>query len=619
MNSGLANRTQRSYPMRALRRTLTWTFRASFLEPVKWLIQLAGMFYSWIRSRAWASILIYGLPAFLMLTLLVLDWRGSRIEKKQLSQWYLELGESELGALEESFDYASLTKSKSSNTESVQAPVPPDHRSGFAVKRSDGTGVSRYGEMLFRRVHLLSPSEQSYFVIGLKLLEGGEVAEAQRVLRKIAPDDQEMDRRAHGVMAAILLDQIAQTADESLFATFQHHASAGANWRFTPAEVLAASAEMYWHAGDIDQAFKLLNSAAENRPEFFLLYFERAQEAGLQPLAESIRDRAIFRFQRLLAQNPQDVFLRSQLAALESTSPDGLIRAEQLLREGEQLTPSPVLSRALSEVYLVALKTVIKNEGSNRDAVALIDRAMAADPSNPNLPLSIKELMKRESKNKSPGESSRQLVSLLNQELVTGKATTGTHAMLAEHYLGEKSFTQAIVHLEQVFRIAPTAAKYSNDLAELYISAGRLDDALNVANRSLSILSKRELLAEKHVDDLLENLGYIYQKLQNWEEAVPALELCLSFSPERPQARYRLAEAYRKTGKHELAEEQEKLAAATELTANRRKTLIQKLSSTESLTTMFREMEKQTGSNDRPEIQPLDFNTSNPESPLPAE
>jgi tetratricopeptide (TPR) repeat protein len=235
------------------------------------------------------------------------------------------------------------------------------------------------------------------------------------------------------------------------------------------------------------------------------------------------------------------------------------------------------------------------------------------------LPLSIKDLLKRESKNKTPGESTRQLVSFLNQELVTGKATTGTHAMLAEHYLGEKSFTQAIVHLEQVFRIAPTAAKYSNDLAELYISAGRLDDALNVANRSLSILSKRELLAEKHVDDLLENLGYIYQKLQNWEEAVPALELCLSFSPERPQARYRLAEAYRKTGKQELAEEQEKLAAATELTANRRKTLIQKLSSTESLTTMFREMGNQTGSNDRPEIQPLDFNRSNPESPKPAE
>jgi len=572
--------------MRAIRRLFGLFFQASFLEPIKWLIQLAGLYYAWMKSRRWAVILLYGFPILLLFGLMVLDWRGGRIDRKQLSQWYLDLGELELGAIEESFDYSGISRSIADVPSSTDQNYSRDQRTGFSNVQRENSGVSGYGEMLFRRVHLLSPSEQSYFVIGLKMLEGGAHVQAQKVLSRIAPDDRVRDYRAHGVMAAILLDKIARTADESLFPAFQHHASAGARWRYIPPEVLAASSEICWREGNRNQAFELLDFAAENRPEFFLLYYERAVEAGLIPMAESIRDRAISRFQRLLTQNPQDVYVRSQLAAMECTSEDGLARAEKLLRDGEQLSPGPVLSRALSEVYLRALRVLPKERMDNTQTLTLIDRAMAADPGNPNIADSIADLMQRGSQ----GESQSQLVSALNQELASGNATTGTHAMLSEYYLSKNALAQAAIHLEQVYRIAPTAAKYSNDLAHLYASEGRLKDALIVANRALSIISQRQLLTERYVDDLMDTLGKIYQEQQNWAEAIPVYELCLTLNSERPETRRQLAQVYRKSGKQELAEQQEKLAVTSEQMANRRKTLVQMLSSPEALLDLVKEI-----------------------------
>lgn len=578
--SSLFRSAAKTYPVRAVRRVISLGFKTSFLEPFKWFVQLAGFAYSWVSSRKWAAITLSSIPAILIVFLLVLDFRATRIDKSELSKLYLELAEEELGTIEESFDFTEVIRNRLGESTENQRDYSRDPRTGFSRMQSSEGGVTGYGDLLFRRVQLLSPGEHSCLVVGLKLLETGADVEAQKMLSRVAPDDRVKDFRAHGVMATILLERIAATADESLFPVFQHHAAAGSRWRFIPPEVLAASAELHWLADEHDQAFELLNIAAEIRPEFFLLYHERAIEAGLLPLAESIRERAIARYERLLKQNPTDDALRANLSAIYCATQDGVLLAEKLLKEASVSKPSQVLSRALSEVYLKQLKLLIGSYSLQEpEIMRLVDVALAADASNPNLADFVAGLMRRQIN--STGQS--QLVSVLNNELAKGVATTGTHAMLSEYYLQNDQPMQAVLHLEQVYRIAPTAAKFCNNLAHEYARANRLQDALDVANRSLSALSDRNLLAERYVDDLLDTLGKIYHKQQNWPEAIPVYELCLKISPERAETRLRLARVYRKDGRDKEAVEQELLAKKSETMASRRKTLVQKLASPEML------------------------------------
>lgn len=572
-NSTMARRAGKTSPIRLLRRIIGLLFQASFVEPIKWLVQIAGVVTTWGRSRSWLAILFLSMPGYLMLGALYLDWRGGRISKASLSARYVQWGEAELGNIEQAFQSSGRLMSRFSETGQSEPSYSRDHRTGFSRVQMSSDGVSTYGDLLFRRVHVLSPSDQSSFVIGLKLLEKGAVSQAQSVFNKIAPDDQVRDYRAHAVMATILLERIAATADESLFPAFQHHVAAGARWGYIPAEVLAASAEIHWYNGRRNQAFELLNVAAENRSEFFLLYYERALEAEMKPLAEAIRDRAITRLSRQLRQNPRDNSIRSNLAAFEFTLEDGVKRAEELLQEGERINPSPMLSRALSEVYLKQFKLLSEENLANSEAIELVDKAMQADPSNPNLADLIGSLMQNEIKAKSQS----QLVSALNDELVAGKATTGSHALLAEYYLQNNQKREAIVHLEQVYRIAPAAARFSNSLAHEYAAADRLDEAFYVANRALTIISKKGLLSERYVDELLDTLGKIYHQQQNWAEAIPVYELCIKLNPERSATRLRLARIYRKVGKEDAADKQEYLASESAQMADRRKTLVQKL------------------------------------------
>ncbi len=49
--------------------------------------------------------------------------------------------------------------------------------------------LSRFAEVLFRRVQLLEPNERSQFVIGVTMAQRGATGQARKMLSKIAPDD----------------------------------------------------------------------------------------------------------------------------------------------------------------------------------------------------------------------------------------------------------------------------------------------------------------------------------------------------------------------------------------------------------------------------------------------
>jgi tetratricopeptide (TPR) repeat protein len=164
----------------------------------------------------------------------------------------------------------------------------------------------------------------------------------------------------------------------------------------------------------------------------------------------------------------------------------------------------------------------------------------------------------------------------LKDLLDSGKASTMTHAIMSEFYLARKLkatddgkldeanrlSAESIKELEAVFKASPMAVKYSNNLAYLYMESNRLDDALKTARTTLEVLQRSGMQGAEHVDELLDTLGWIYQKMDRSTDAVSAFELALRFNPNRIDSREKLAALYRKLGNDGVAEAHEQAIVA---------------------------------------------------------
>lgn len=569
-------------------------FRASLLEPARWMISFAGLVYRWTLSRPWPGILLRCIPSCVLLVLLLLVWQGGRLSKMRLAQWYFKLGEAELVDWESNVNLSSgesLLKTDSALTGDASSNSTNNDSSDDLD--SSLSRLSPYGEMLFRRIHLLQPNNHSRFVIALTYLQHGAEQEALHSLQKLAPDNERGDPRAHGILAALYLKQISQGVDETLLPLFLHHAIAGAGWSKTPSDVLVAASDILWKTEREEQAVELLQLSASRRPELHLLVYQRSMAARLPSLAESARQKGIERFESMLIENPENDFARIQLALLEFTKPDGLGRAEELLKQNSE--QNPLVSRALSNIYLKRFEQEATQKTPQSLALGYLDKALVADPSNPKAVDRVTDVISGSQSN------GQHLLTELKRKLVSGSDTTGTHALFAEYYISKEMTNQALLHLEQVVRSAPTAAKYANQLVVLYMSSGRLDEAFQVANRSLTLLKSRGKLGEKYADELLESLGKLYEGKEEIDEAIRCYELILALNSGRSDTRYRLAELYRVQGRHSEAEQQESLAEASKQFKTRQQAFLSALADPSSsvlkeLRTSFREYSRENPS-----------------------
>jgi tetratricopeptide (TPR) repeat protein len=99
--------------------------------------------------------------------------------------------------------------------------------------------------------------------------------------------------------------------------------------------------------------------------------------------------------------------------------------------------------------------------------------------------------------------------------------------------------------------------KFSNNLAYLYAAQGRLEEALQVARTCLELLNRNNLQNQPFVDELLDTLGMIYQKMDKTSDAIASYELALRSNRDRIDSRERLAAIYRDIGNDGLAEAHE--------------------------------------------------------------
>ena len=550
---------------------------ASF-DPLKWLFSLAGFAYEWMLSRSWISILLQVVPLLFLASLMLTVWFGGRISKEKLADKYLELSSPGISEWEDKF-FAKLSASPASESTRDRSAsgeaVASDPESSSNQPKSDITQaepatlggsttdvevsestkedpsvyqVPAYEEMLCRRVELLRSNSQSRFVVGTSLMLKGALTNSQKVLRKIAPDDQEGLPKAHAIMALGYFNQFMQTKDQTLIPFLQHHADIAVQWPNTPKDVLLLAADLNWQRGKRDRSVEIIETAAERFPELYLMLLERANALGKSELAELARTKAIIHFQGVLDNEPKNDTVRIQIAQLMGVKDDSLDRVEQLLKEGLELESTKGLARALSEVYRIRfVKQALEKKGKVDD-FSMLTKAVEIDKTNPVIAEQVARLVKDGIR------PTRELQELLRDMLASGEATLFTHAIMSEFYLASDRRPEAIMHLEKVFQAAPTEIMYANNLAYLYAKEGRLEDAEKTARRCLELVQRSNIQNQRYLDELLDTLGYIYEEMKKNSDAISSYELSLRFNPERIETRQKLASIYREMGNDGIAD-----------------------------------------------------------------
>lgn len=547
LDSKIGSASKKSDTIKSFSSRLQLVYQAVFVEPFRWIVGMLGMSFEWVRTRNWLRLSLASIPAVALSSLIFIVWFAGRLnEDGALADWYRELGDKEIESWEANLGRSTGLEAAMQSEGSVNSVA--------ASGGGEASKISSYAELLFKRIQLLAPNHDSQIVIAATMMQRGAISSGQDRLKRLAPEDRPNNPKAHAMMAMSYLIQFMKSRDSNLLPAFEHHAESALRWRGTPKEVLTMAGDLHWQRGNQQKAFEMYQRAAAIAPEMNVALFQRALAAGQPRLAELARERGIEHLQLVLRREPGRVDAISQLAMLVSTSEEGALQAEELITKAQALRPSPGLTRALSEVYRMRFINAARTNPNAIAGFVFLDKAMVVDPSNPLVAEFIELMVKQASKN------SDELGTALSDMLVSGRATTGTHAMLAEYHMLKNNDAQALVHLEQVFQVAPSAVKYANHLSTIYAEQRNSDQALAVALQSRDVLDKSERLSEKYVDDLLETIGKIYHQKKQYSEATEAYLKCLSIAPNRAGTRRLLAKLYRQTGDDASADNQEQLA-----------------------------------------------------------
>ncbi|MEZ6137991.1 MAG: hypothetical protein R3C53_24165 [Pirellulaceae bacterium] len=554
------------------------------LDPTRWLVALAGFVYDWIITREWKRILLAMIPLLLLITVASLVWSGSRMDRRQLASWYMKIGEAELADWEAS--WAPAANNTGSDAEPTaadpsdapaqsaeQAATQPDEEATDAGKPKE---ISRFAEVLFRRVQLLEPSDRSQFVIGATLAQRGAYEQAVKSLSKIAPDDGAGYPQAHAFLAMIYDEQFSKSRRPELPALIKHHATKAAQWDRAPERVLAVASDLHLLSArdkglntsaadeELNTSLRLFEQVVKRNPDRYVELASRALAAKNKLVYDQTREKADLHYKRKLAANPDDDVSRVNLAQLYLADPDGLDRAEELLRQNGESNRSPLVARALSEVYRLRFgQSAEQVDGMYTANMELLDMAMRLDPTNPRPFEEVARIIRNA--HLSGSTSDELLIERLHMFLAEGNATTATHALLSQIYLlqAEKAedevkkalYAKSVKHLEQVVTRLPNAAEFLNNiayiLADLYPE--RLEESLEYAQRAV-MASQREPNA-----DYFDTLGTVYAKLGKLPESIAAYETAIQLNKGNIAFHQRVAEQYRLQGNDEMVASHERV------------------------------------------------------------
>jgi tetratricopeptide (TPR) repeat protein len=528
------------------------------LDPLRWLISLAGFVYDWIITREWSRALLCLLPLFLLGGLALAAGSSSWRNPDELAQWYIELGDEEINDWEAAWAPASAAVAadptsdiSDSGDDSLSSPAAaPEDAAEVADKpeSEQAQKVPRFAETLFRRAQLLVPSERGHYVIGATLAQRGALNQARAMLGKVAPDKGSGYAPAHGFVAQILFTELPKLEPEQVaekLPILKHHVAEAKRWNRCPRPVLLAGSELSFRTGDIAEGLALLANSAERYPEDNFPLAKMAFISKDQRLFEQAWPRAEEYLRSVLAEQPDDEAARLKLSDTYVMT-GNFAAAKDVLREVSEKGRTPEIVRALSQVYLIQYRQSQSMSGNKMTVdMSLLNGAMSIDPTNPLVAEEIAKLARTQGPN-----PTAEMVEHLKARLAEGTATAVTHACLGEMRLLRRELDQAIPHLEQVINRLPNAVDSLNNLAYCLaeLHPQRYEEALQYSQRAVE-QSKRQPNA-----DYYDTLAHVLSKLGRHKEAVTAVETAIEIDRRRPDFHERAASEYEKMGDASMAQ-----------------------------------------------------------------
>jgi putative PEP-CTERM system TPR-repeat lipoprotein len=230
--------------------------------------------------------------------------------------------------------------------------------------------------------------------------------------------------------------------------------------------------------------------------------------------------------QTALARDPKNSQLKGDLIRVEAEI-DGLEAGLAKARAFAQADPgNPVYDMVSAELW--------EKAGRTADAVMLLEKAVAARPSEDNLVVALSRLYAR------TGEIGKA-EAVLNSRLKIQPKDLPIRSTLASIYLEEKKYDNAIDEYTRITADHPADAGVLNNLAWLYQQKGDLVKARGLAERATA--------ASPRVPQIDDTLGWILLAQGDAQKALTYLSAANLSAPGNPDIQYHLAVALHRVGR----------------------------------------------------------------------
>ena len=230
--------------------------------------------------------------------------------------------------------------------------------------------------------------------------------------------------------------------------------------------------------------------------------------------------------QTALARDPKNSQLKGDLIRVEAEI-DGLEAGLAKARAFAQEDPE-------NPVYDMVSAELLEKAGRSADAVMLLEKAVAARPSEDNLVAALSRLYAR------TGELGKA-EAVLNSRLKMEPKDLAIRSTLASMYLDQKKYDNAIDEYTRITTDRPADSAALNNLAWLYQQKGDLVKARGLAERATA--------ASPRVPQIDDTLGWILLAQGDAQKALTYLSAANLSAPGNPDIQYHLAVALHRVGR----------------------------------------------------------------------
>jgi putative PEP-CTERM system TPR-repeat lipoprotein len=230
--------------------------------------------------------------------------------------------------------------------------------------------------------------------------------------------------------------------------------------------------------------------------------------------------------QAALARNPKNSQLNGDLIRVEAEIDGleaGLAKARALAQEDPG---NPIYDMVSAELW--------EKAGRSTDAVMLLEKAVAARPSEDTLVGALARLYSR------TGELGKA-EAVLSSRLKMEPSDLAVRSTLASIYLDQKKYDEAIDEYKRISVDHPADAAALNNLAWLYQQKGDLGKARELAERATA--------ASPRVPQIDDTLGWILLAQGDAQKALTYLSAASLSAPGNPDIQYHLAVALHRVGR----------------------------------------------------------------------